>query len=286
MHKVNIVIPVYNGQKYLENLYQSLKAGISNIDYVITLVDDYSSDSTRRWARNHLDINYIKNKANLGFAKTCNKGASSIDSEWILFLNQDIIAESGFLKEMLTLTEISPFPQIVGAKLLTPDKKIIQHAGIKFMASGYPYEYGRNEAADSPDYSINYEIDGVTGAAMLVKKNLFNRLNGFDEDFINGWEDIDLCLRAKELGIHIYYCAKAVLVHYLYSSQGRFTHERENKLLFKDKWINHRRVNVLTPFWMAIAATWACNLRCQHCNIWKKNSNKVLDIAGFELFIA
>lgn len=288
MLKVNIVIPTYNGLRFLDPLYQALKAGISEqINYKITIVDDGSIDSTQKWADQHPDINYLKQPANLGFAKACNRGAKSLDAEYILFLNNDTQPQKGFLGAMLKVAEENfAHPQIVGAKILLMNGETVQHAGIKFMASGYPYEFGQGKMANSPEVNKTGEMNAVTAAAMLFKKDLFDGLKGFDEEYINGWEDQDICLRARERGAKIFYCAEAVVLHHRFASEGRFTHEIENKNLFRDKWLHHRKINVLTPFWMAIAATWQCNLKCVNCGIWKRQSKEELDVFEFQKWIS
>jgi len=289
MVKVNIVVPTYNGKKFLDPLWKCLRENISDkINWKLTLVDDGSIDGTDRWAEKYPEINYIKNEANVGFAKSCNRGAKSLEAEYILFLNNDTEPQKGFLEYMLKIAEDNypKFP-IVGAKLLTIDGRFIQHAGIRFMAaSGYPYEYGQGRPAD--DYSCNKsrEAEAVTAACILVEKEVFDRLGGFCEEFINGWEDVDFCLRAKEYGYGIYYCADAVILHHRFGSEGRFLHETENKSLFREKWLHHRKLDVIAPFWIAIAATWRCNLRCVHCNIWKKRSSNDLDVFELQKFIA
>jgi len=284
---VEIIVPVYNGRKYLDALWKSLKEGISKkISWKLTLVDDASTDGTFEWGKSHPEVNYIRNQRNMGFAKTCNRGARSSDSEWILFLNQDIVVKPSFLEEMLKVTEKAPWPKIVGAKLIFPNEKTIQHAGIEFTASGFPFEYGKGQPANLPKFSKIREVNAVTGACMLIKRDLFEKLGGFDEEFINSWEDVDLCLRAKERGARIFYCGKAEAIHYLYSSEGRFLHELENKNLFKEKWIHHRKIHVLAPFWMAVAVTWKCNLRCKYCNIWKQTPKEDLNVEQFQSYIA
>jgi len=289
MVKVNIVVPTYNGKRFLDPLWKCLKENISDeINWKLTLVDDGSIDGTDKWAEKHPEINYVRNEANVGFAKSCNRGAKSLEAEYILFLNNDTEPQKGFLEYMLKIAEDNypKFP-IVGAKLLTIDGRFIQHAGIRFMAaSGYPYEYGQGRPAD--DYSCNKsrEAEAVTAACMLVKKDIFDKLGGFCEEFINGWEDVDFCLRAREAGFRIYYCAEAIVLHHRFASEGRFLHEAENKTLFKDKWIHYRRLDVITPFWMAVAATWRCNLMCKHCDIWKKQSEEEINIHEFQKWIS
>lgn len=288
---VNIVIPTYNGLKWLEPLYSALKNGISpNIETTLTIVDDGSTDTTEAWARTHPDINYVKQPINMGFAKACNRGVKSVESEYILFLNNDTLPLKGFLEEMLKVAEKPPYPMVVGAKLLFPNRKRVDHGGLCFTATGMPFDVYRGLDRNNPKVNKTRPIGAVTAACMLVKTELFDRLGGFYEGFINGWEDSDLCLRAKKLGSHIFYCADAEVVHFLYGSEGRFFHEKDNKLLYQERWIHKRRVNVISPFWMAIAATWNCNLMCQHCNIWQgRNKHRYpeeIEVIEFQKFVA
>ncbi len=273
MRKVNIVVPTYNGIRFLDPLWRALNESIRDIDWVMTLVDDGSRDATDKWAAAHPEVNYVSHGgANLGFSKSCNDGARSVESEWVLFLNNDTEPQPGFLEEMLRATGEMIAPQIVGAKLVFMDGKVIQHAGIRFMASGYPYEFGTGRALHDPECDRAQEVDAVTAACMLVERELFLELGGFDEKFLNGWEDSSFCLTAREHGARIYYCPTAVVRHHHSGSEGRFLHEIENKERFRQLWIHRRKVHVLTPFWMAVAATWRCNYRCRHCDIWRQRA--------------
>jgi len=288
--QVNVVVPTYNGHKWLQPLWDALNTTISeSINWRLTLVDDGSTDGTKGWAAKNPKINYISQEANLGFAKACNMGARNFDSEYILFLNNDTVPKNGFLEAMIKTHEDDSMIGAVGAKLLFPGEKTCAHAGLKWEASGFPYEYGKGAYANLPDISITREMEGVTAACMLIKKNLFDKLDGFSEDFVNGWEDGDLCLRIRELGRIIFYCAEAQVIHYLYGSEenGRFLHEVENKQTFMEKWIHRRRIDIIAPFWMAVAATWECNLRCKHCGIWRKRVDKPgIDVDAFQLSVA
>lgn len=290
---VNIVIPTFNGLRWLQPLYDALKETISpEIETMITLVDDGSTDATEAWALKHPEINYVRQIANMGFAKACNAGARSMKSDYVLFLNNDTLPLKGFLEEMLKVIEAPPYPMIVGAKLLFPDRKRVEHGGLGFTAAGFPFDIYRGRNRRDPNVIRTRPIDAVTAACMLVKRDLFNRLGGFHEGFINGWEDSDFCLRAKQMGSQIFYCADAEVVHFLYGSdsEGRFFHEKDNKLLYQERWIHHRQVNIIAPFWMAIAATWDCNLKCKHCSIWQGNNKRrfpeEIDTVGFQTFSA
>ena len=91
--------------------------------------------------------------------------------------------------------------------------------------------------ADYPPANERKTVWGVTGAAMLIPKTLFDELGGFDEQYINGFEDVDLCLRVREKGLNIYYEPKAVIYHYESRTQGRYDFDSRNFSLFASKWI-------------------------------------------------
>ena len=191
MYKVNIVVPTYNGVKFLNKMYASLKDSISpeaDIKWTLTLVDDGSIDDTSQWAKANPEVRYIRSGANLGFSHACNAGAAADpEADWILFLNNDTEPQNGFLEEMLKSTEHFTHPQIVGSKLLYANTTLIQHAGIRFMANGYPYEYGQGKKMDDDECNRAGLVQAVTAACMLIDKNLFALINGFDEEYINGW---------------------------------------------------------------------------------------------------
>lgn len=289
MKKVNVIVPSYNGARLLEKMFEALVKAIDDkIDWIMTLVDDGSDDNTEMWAKEHSErVRYVQQPTNLGFAKACNRGAKVVEAEYLLFLNNDTEPKKNFLREMLKCAESPPYPTIVGAKLIFPGEKLVQHAGIMFTAGGYPYEFGQGKNPNHPDVIRTREMPAVTAATMLVKKEVFDRLEGFCEEFVNGWEDSDFCLKAKEMGQKIYYCAEAEVIHHRFASDGRFAHESYNRQLYRDKWIHHRRLDLIAPFWMGICATWHCVCKCKNCKIWanqKKIQSEDMDPMLFQAY--
>jgi GT2 family glycosyltransferase len=120
---------------------------------------------------------------------------------------------------------------IVGCKLVDPNGDL-QHTGIYFgLADGIVTAYNRLEEAPSG------EVVAVTGACLMVRSDLFRELGGFDEGFRNGYEDVDLCLRARAKGWKVWYCADSVVMHHeSQSGPARWTWVRENMQRLQDKW--------------------------------------------------
>lgn len=199
-------------------------------------MDNASSDATcQLWDSLPAEIRSIRNAQNLGFARACNQGAQAAHGKHLVFLNNDTQVTTGWLEALLQ-TAHHPSTGIVGSKLLYPDGRI-QHAGIGFI-NGLPDHPFRFAAADAPEVNQLRELDMVTGACLIIKRNLFLRLGGFDEIYQNGVEDVDLCLRAREAGYSVLYQPASVVYHHEGKSKGRFDKVKQNLQLFFQRWHN------------------------------------------------
>ena len=235
--RVTIVIPVYNQAELTEKCLYAVAANTGvEPDYGVVVVDNGSTD----WTMYLLhamegDIDVVSNDANLGFAEACNQGAESQSSDYILFLNNDTVPRQNWLEAMVELADSDPTVGIVGAKLLYPGTGKIQHAGL-IMKGDTPEHIFRGADQNDPRVLVERDLDMVTGACLLVRTEIFAELGGFDTDFVNGVEDVDFCLRARERGWRVVYCPDAVLEHHEGSSEGRFDHVSENLRRFRQKW--------------------------------------------------
>lgn len=168
-------------------------------------------------------------KAGGTFAENCNAGAREAEGDILVFLNDDTIVQPGWLE-----TLVEPIPAragITGAQLFYPDGRI-QHAGIYFSVDD-GLLMGHNITWEEP----TGQRDAVTGACLAIHAPLFHALEGFDELFVNGNEDVDLCLRARQLGVAIVYVAESHVIH-LESQSGpeRWAHVRENVMRLQELW--------------------------------------------------
>lgn len=190
---------------------------------------DLLSDCLRSIALNSPKDIQVEVEAGGTFAQNCNRGAAKARSDYLIFLNDDTVVQPNWLQPL-----IQPIPEragITGAQLFYPDNTI-QHAGIYFDAPGGILT-AYNITWDEP----SGRRDAVTGACMAVHRPLFESLNGFDEGYINGYEDVDLCLRARQLGVTILYVAESHVIH-LESQSGaaRWTHVQHNINRLQEKW--------------------------------------------------
>ena len=235
--RVTIVMPVFNQASYTE---QCLYALVENTDpdpnYEMVVVDNASTDWTRYLLHAFEgDVQVINNDGNMGFARACNQGAKGASGDYLLFLNNDTRPHSGWLKAMVDLADQDEKVGVVGARLLYPESGKIQHAGLG-LDNGVPDHLYRGVDADDPRVSQVRDVDMVTGACMLIRRELFERLGGFDPGYHNGVEDVDLCLQARDCGYRVVYCPDSVVDHYEGTSEGRFEHVRENLQRFAARW--------------------------------------------------
>ncbi len=232
----SIVIPTFNNLSLTQLCLQSLSRAQTALKFEVIVVDNASTDGTSEFLRQQEEAGRLRllgNASNQGFARACNQGAAAALGKHVLFLNNDTRVTPGWLEAMIEAGN-RPRVGIVGAKLLYTDNRI-QHAGIGFI-HGVPDHLHRYAAADAPEVNRFRELDMVTGACLLVRRELFLQLAGFDEVFRNGVEDIDLCLRARTAGWKVAYEPKAVVYHLEGLSAGRFNHVRENLRMFFDRW--------------------------------------------------
>lgn len=175
------------------------------------------------------------------FSSNNNEAASEGDSKYILFMNDDVepLNES-WLMSMVQILDTDPKAGTVGSLLMYPDKKLVQHCGVMFdqRTNGLPFHIFYRQPFNK-FMQISRYYQAVTAACMLVRREDFEKLGGFNQDFIYGYEDTDLCLRLKhELGKNSIYCAQAQLVHHEGIS-GKFKEHpnlKGNIKLFRDKW--------------------------------------------------
>jgi GT2 family glycosyltransferase/ADP-heptose:LPS heptosyltransferase len=232
----SIIIPVHNQshltQKCLDTIIQTIDC--KNIE--ILVVDNGSTDDTAQTVDSFpMPIRRISMGSNRGFAAACNRGAQEARGEWLYFLNNDTEVQPGWLEALNQVAETYGLKTILGAKLLYPDGRI-QHAGVIFDNQGLPIHVGKGNPRDDPDFSNIKSFPAVTAAAMAVSRTTFLELGGFDEEYINGYEDVDFCLRALESGMKVLYVPQIQIIHSQGSTPGRYHHDAENEYRFLNRW--------------------------------------------------
>jgi len=233
---VSIIIPVFNQFSFTRQCLEALFATLPvEISCEILIIDNASTDATASYLTNlGSRVTTLKNQQNLGFAVACNQGAKQAHGEYLLFLNNDTLPKPGWLLPLVTAV-VKGEADICGARLLYPDGRC-QHAGIAFNEKGLGYHIFGNFPGEAPPVMERRLMQAVTGACLLLRKGLFLELGGFDEGFRNGFEDVDLCLRAGQMKKKILYAPESLLVHHAEQTSGRKDHDILNMQRFFERW--------------------------------------------------
>ncbi|MGE3979361.1 MAG: glycosyltransferase [Nitrospira sp.] len=233
----SIVMPVWNRVELTKDCLTALAGLKDQPEYELIIVDNGSTDGTTDFLRQLSgDVRIIVNEENLGFAKACNQGAAAAWGKYLVFLNNDTIPQPGWLAALAAEVDGHAEVGIVGSKLLYPDGTV-QHAGVvRDCARRLPYHIYKGFAASHPAVNQRREFQIVTAACLLIRRALFEEVGGFDEGYVNGFEDVDLCLKVRERGYVVVYQPRSVVVHLESQTPGRKTHDDVNATRFLDRW--------------------------------------------------
>jgi GT2 family glycosyltransferase len=236
MTTCSLVIPVHNRAALTKQCLDTLLASpAESAEVEIVVVDDASTDSTPETLAAYGDsTRVVRHERNAGFGTSCNDGAAAASGEWLVFLNNDTIPQPGWLDALIAYAVTREQVGMVGAKLLFPNDTV-QHAGVVFPQDRHPRHVYAGFPAAHPAVNKSREFQVVTGACALVKRELFEESGRFDSEFVNGYEDVDLCLRLRTLGYEIHYCHEAVLYH-LESATRDYGLDPHNFGLFLERW--------------------------------------------------
>jgi GT2 family glycosyltransferase len=236
MTRCSVVVPAFNHAALTDQCLDAIFASRpKTVSLDVIVVDDGSTDSTADVIEARGDfVRGIHHERSTGFATACNDGAAAADGDWLVFLNNDTIPQPGWLDALVKYAAANERAGLVGAKLLYPDDTI-QHAGIVISQTLAPRHVYSGFPAGHPAVNKSREFQVVTAACALVRTETFRRFGGFDPAFLNGYEDIDLCLRLRRSGLGIHYCHDSVLYHL--ESATRDPHSSPNNFaLFLDRW--------------------------------------------------
>ncbi len=234
--QLSIVIPVYNKWWLTERCLRELDRlrRSSAVTFETIVVDNGSSDETPRGVADFPWVRYRRHETNRNFAGACNDGVRAAAAPLTLLLNNDAYPLGDAFTPLVRAFD-RPEVAIAGGALFFEDG-VTQAAGLAVLPNAHWHYYCRNLPPTLDDVRRSRDALGVSGAAMAVRTQWFLANGAFDESFINGFEDVDLCLRAHELGQTIVYVADARFAHYEAASAGRFDRERENERRFFDRW--------------------------------------------------
>lgn len=252
--KVSAIIPTRDNVSMLKPCIESIDRHTNHRNYEVLIMDHQSTDPETVEYLDSTPHRVIEFDEVFNYAKMNNLAASEAEGEYLLFLNDDTeVLFGGWMQAMLEHTQ-RPGVGAVGAKLVYPHGHI-QHAGV-LLGVGSPWgpriaaHSHQHYPANSPGYGgalktiRNY--GAVTAACMMVRRSVFEEASGFDEALRDAFNDVDLCLRLRELGYRIVYTPYAELYHHESASrtheknpaEAMYMHERWGKALNEDPYYN------------------------------------------------
>ncbi|HEY7057124.1 MAG TPA: glycosyltransferase [Vicinamibacterales bacterium] len=245
--KVSIVIPVFNKIEFTRQCLDRIGRHTGDIDHEVIIVDNASSDGTADWFSDPpsvpFPLRYHRNAENAGFAKGNNIGAALARGEYLVFLNNDTLVQPGWLTQMIRIAEKDRAVGVVGIKQLFPYTNVLYHTGVVFFPGGIPQHLYPHLDASLSYVNKEREYQAVTGACLLIGRALFQECGAFDEAYVNGYEDTDLCMTVARRGRKIVCCTSAFIYHYGQISEGRTAADDRNAALFSRKWAGQIRVD-------------------------------------------
>jgi GT2 family glycosyltransferase len=235
---VSIVIPAFNKWSLTYRCLTSLLQHTRSERLETIVVDNGSTDETATALPRLAGIRVHRNAVNLGFAAACNQGASLSRAPYLLFLNNDTEVLPNWLPPMLRMMESVPKMAVVGSKLLFPDGTL-QHGGVAVLyAAPLPVSPVHIAYRQPPEASNErLRLNAVTAACMLIRREVFDAVGGFDESYRNGCEDVDLCFKVCERGWLVGYTPESVLYHHESQSEGRLSATQYNENLLQRRWM-------------------------------------------------
>jgi GT2 family glycosyltransferase len=218
--KVAIVILNWNGRKHLQQFLPFVQA-TTYANFEVIMADNASTDDSVTYTKqHHPSVNIIELPQNYGFAKGYNKALQHVQADYYVLLNSDVEVTPNWLQPVIDLMETDKTIGACQPKILMHgSKNLFEYAGaaggwLDYL--GYPFARGRVFdfcEEDKGQYNDNQQTFWASGAAMFVRSNVYNLVNGLDEFFFAHQEEIDMCWRMQLAGYKVMVCPASVVYH-------------------------------------------------------------------------
>ncbi|MCC7358722.1 MAG: glycosyltransferase [Anaerolineales bacterium] len=215
-----LVILNYNGRALLPDCLAAALA--QSVPAAVVVADNGSSDGSPAWLRaEYPNVRVLDLGRNWGFAAGYNRALAEVDYPWLALVNNDAELAPDWLERLLAFAAARPQAAILGGKLrlAQPGQTRLQSAGGKFTTAGTAFEMGWG-APDTGQFDTPGPVGVIPGAAMLIRREAWAALGGFDPDYGAYLEDVDLCWRAWLAGYEVHYRPEAVARHHYGATAG------------------------------------------------------------------
>lgn len=223
---LSIIIVNYKVKDLLDNCLQSIFSNSENIELDIIVVDNNSQDGSVEMVKEkYPQVNLIASSKNLGFAKANNLGFAKAKYDYVLLLNPDMQILPNTLENMIRWMDENPQASVVSCHLIDQNRKTLHHirhfpsfwdqlAIILKIPHILPFILN-NYLCKNFDYSQASKVDSVRGAFFMVRKNIYEELNGLDERYFIWFEEVDFCKKVSESGGEVWYTPVAECIDYV-----------------------------------------------------------------------
>ncbi len=235
MIELSIIIVNYNVKEFVLNLLGSITKASSNLSTEIFVVDNASDDgSVEAIKEKYPAVNLIANKKNLGFGAANNQALEQAKGKYFLLINPDTIVREDTFYKMINFFVANPKCGIAGCKVLNPDGSLqlacrrgfpgpwTSFTKVMGLSTLFPKSklFARYNLTYL-DENNTYEVDAVSGAFMMMRREVYQNVGGFDPQFFMYGEDLDLCYRTQNAGYKVFYVHETEIIHYKGESTKR-----------------------------------------------------------------
>ncbi|AFN73539.1 glycosyl transferase family 2 [Melioribacter roseus P3M-2] len=235
MIDLSIIIVNYNVKEFLLNLLESIRKASDNLSIETIVVDNASEDGSVEAIQTKFpEVILIANEKNLGFGAANNIALEKARGKYLLLLNPDTIVKEDTFRKMIDFFDKNPNAGIAGCKVLNPDGTLqlacrrsfpgpwTSFTKVMGLSSLFPKSklFARYNLTFL-DENQTYEVDAVSGAFMMLRREVYEKIGGFDPQFFMYGEDLDLCYRTQQAGYKVYYVHSTEIFHYKGESTKR-----------------------------------------------------------------
>jgi GT2 family glycosyltransferase len=276
MTDIAVIIVNWNAREDLRRCLESLYATpLPELAYEVWVVDNASSDGSGEMvAAAFPQVHLVVNSQNVGFSKANNQAIAQTNSRYVFLLNSDAFIHPGALDQLLAYADAHPSAGILGPQVRNTDSTLqfscrrFPGLGAGFFRNTYlgrlfPHnKFSRDYLMHDLDHNHDHPVDWVSGCAMLLRRELIDKIGALDERFYMYCEDVDICQRAWEAGYQVVYAPDAVVTHAI----GRSSDKNGDQMVieFHRSWYEYdkkrhpqasfvRRAAVYSGLWLRAA---------------------------------
>ena len=227
---LTISIVNYNTKNLVKQCVKNITESKPSLDYEIIIVDNDSNDHSAEFIEREILKSYqcikLVKSANRGFGAGHNLALKNSKAKYAMIINADIVIIDDAIDKLYHFMESNPKCGIVGPKLIYPDLTIQPscHRWPKFWTplfrrtilgkTLFGIKELRRYDMDNFNHQFPQKVDWLVGACMIIRKDLWNKISGFDERFFLYYEDVDICRRAWQKNLEVWYQPQAKMIHY------------------------------------------------------------------------